>query len=74
MQALVFDVCMFCGRFNCVYNFFLPYFLQNGSEDVKKHKWFKGVIWEDVPLLKLNVRFHVVSNIGKLEMFFLIYD
>lgn len=54
--------------------FFLPFFLQNGSEDVKKHKWFKGVIWEDVPLLKLNVRFHVVSNIGKLEMFFLIYD
>lgn len=57
-----------------VFTIFSLYFLQNGSEDVKKHKWFKGVIWEDVPLLKLNVRFHVVSNIGQLEMFFLIYD
>ncbi|XP_022340993.1 cAMP-dependent protein kinase catalytic subunit PRKX-like [Crassostrea virginica] len=28
--------------------------MKNGAEDVKKHKWFKGLIWEDVPLLKLN--------------------
>lgn len=28
---------------------------QNGAEDVKKHRWFKTVDWDAVPLRKLKV-------------------
>lgn len=30
--------------------------LQNGAEDVKKHRWFKTIDWEAVPQRKLKVR------------------
>lgn len=28
---------------------------QNGADDVKKHRWFKTVDWDAVPLRKLKV-------------------
>lgn len=28
---------------------------QNGADDVKKHRWFKAVDWDGVPLRKLKV-------------------
>jgi hypothetical protein len=28
---------------------------QNGAEDVKRHRWFKGVEWQDVYCRKLKV-------------------
>lgn len=31
------------------------YVFQNGAEDVKRHKWFKGLEWEDVVARKLTV-------------------
>lgn len=34
----------------------VPAVFQNGADDVKKHRWFKMVDWEAVPLRKLKVR------------------
>lgn len=34
----------------------LWFLFQNGADDVKKHRWFKMVDWEAVPLRKLKVR------------------
>lgn len=28
---------------------------QNGADDVKKHRWFKNIDWDAVPLRKLKV-------------------
>lgn len=33
----------------------LWFLFQNGADDVKKHRWFKAVDWEAVPLRKLKV-------------------
>ncbi|GLD75080.1 cAMP-dependent protein kinase catalytic subunit PRKX [Lates japonicus] len=30
--------------------------MKNGADDVKKHRWFKTIDWEAVPLRKLKVR------------------
>ena len=45
--------------------------LQNGAEDVKRHRWFKDYDWEDVyhrrlqvSLQKFRLQFHHVSNCG----------
>ena len=29
--------------------------VQNGADDIKRHKWFKGVDWDGVPARKLEV-------------------
>lgn len=35
--------------------FLFLFLFQNGAEDVKKHRWFKTVDWDAVPLRKLKV-------------------
>lgn len=35
---------------------FVAFLLQNGADDVKKHRWFKTIDWEAVPQRKLKVR------------------
>jgi hypothetical protein len=32
---------------------------QNGPEDVKRHRWFKGMEWQDVYGRKLKVMFEI---------------
>lgn len=32
-------------------------FFQHGADDVKRHRWFKNIIWEDVYYKKVQVRF-----------------
>ena len=29
--------------------------MKNGAEDIKRHKWFKSINWDIVPLKKLEV-------------------
>jgi len=36
---------------------------QNGADDVKKHRWFKVVDWEAVPLRKMKVSRLLSSHI-----------
>lgn len=37
-------------------NLFPRVVFQNGADDVKKHRWFKTIDWDAVPLRKLKVR------------------
>lgn len=39
-----------------LHNLLMLLCLQNGAEDVMRHKWFKGVDWEEVITKKLQVR------------------
>lgn len=32
------------------------YFFQNGADDVKRHRWFKGLDWDEVFYRKLKVK------------------
>jgi hypothetical protein len=35
---------------------------QNGAEDVKRHRWFKGMEWQDVYSRKLKVMLEVLPE------------
>ena len=35
--------------------------MQNGADDVKRHRWFKGLDWDDVFYRKLKVSLMDIS-------------
>lgn len=39
-------------------------FLQNGADDVKRHRWFKGLDWDEVFYRKLKV----ITNLKNLKL------
>lgn len=39
---------------------------QSGADDVKRHRWFKGVDWQEVVQRKLTVSITTVSKINEL--------
>ena len=41
-----------CNYRMCFY--FISFYLQNGADDVKRHRWFKGLDWEEVYYRKLK--------------------
>lgn len=52
--------------FNIQFDSYLTIFIrQNGADDVKRHRWFKGLDWDDVFYRKLKVNqshFHLMIN------------
>lgn len=41
---------------------------QNGADDVKRHRWFKGLDWDDVFYRKLKVKINVARHLFQFHL------